>query len=78
MRQTFSIQNNSFLCGRTLRKTSQGWLDNAVSEWKWLSANPQYQRFLARPRPWPFLTPPESSQGMTAFQSSWSSALSVP
>ena len=45
-----------FVCAYVEENPVRAGLTNAVSEWKWSSANPQYQRFLARPWPWPFKT----------------------
>jgi len=43
-----------FVCAYVEENPVRAGLAKAVSDWKWSSANPQYQRFLARPWPWTF------------------------
>jgi REP-associated tyrosine transposase len=43
-----------FACAYVEENPVRAGLAKAVSDWKWSSANPEYQRFLARPWPWAF------------------------
>ena len=43
-----------FVCAYVEENPVRAGLAKAVSDWKWCSANPQYQRFMARPWPWTF------------------------
>ena len=43
-----------FVCAYVEENPVRAGLAKAVSDWKWSSANPQYQRFLARPWPWAY------------------------
>jgi REP element-mobilizing transposase RayT len=43
-----------FVCAYVEENPVRAGLAEAVSDWKWSSANPQYHRFLARPWPWEF------------------------
>ena len=43
-----------FVCAYVEENPIRAGLAKAVSDWKWSSANPEYQRFLTRPWPWAF------------------------